>query len=255
MDFKTVAHFRELGGYETKDGKKIKKGLLYRSGELTHLSEEELTVLNSLNIDTVFDLRSAKDYQEKPDAAGNYKILSCPLATPERDADERYKNPATYFDRIKNCDEKTYNYMLYAFAKGYLEFAYNRETVSQIIGALNRHETILFHCFGGKDRTGVVSMLIMLFLGCDYETCKKDYMLHNEISENEFKLYSEMLSKQGLSEWGTKVTTLSFKAWDFLFDSAYMSIFYLYNTIEDYLEDQFGIGKEQIEDWKNYYLE
>ena len=255
MEFKTIGHFRELGGYATQDGRKIKSGLLYRSGELVHVSEEEQALLGSLNIDTVFDLRSADENKSKPDVSGNYKIISCPLASPARDADERYKNPVSYLDKMKNCDEKRYNYMLYSFAKGYLDFAYNTETISQIIQSLNQHKTILFHCFGGKDRTGVVSMLIMLFLGCDYETCKKDYMLHNEITEKEFALYSGMLEKYQFSDWGKKTGVLSFKAWDFLFDCAYMSIFDLYTSIEDYLEDQFGVDQAQIDDWKDFYLE
>ncbi len=253
--FTSIAHFRELGGYTAADGRSIRHGLLYRSGELCHLSDDEHAVLESLGIDTVFDLRSQKDHAEKPDRTGSYQVVCCPLATPERQSDVRYQNPASYFDRMLRADEHYYNYHFHGFAKGYLEFPYNKETLSLVFGALDCHETILFHCFGGKDRTGVVSMLIMAALGCDYETCKRDYMIHNEITRDEFALYLDMVRKQGMNEWAEKIAVLCFKAWEDLFDAAWYSVFDVYKSVGSYLEDQFGITPAQTEDWKNYYLE
>ena len=253
--FTSISHFRELGGYPTADGRNIRHGLLYRSGELCFASDADHAVLESLSIDTVFDLRSLKEQTKKPDRPGSYRVVCCPLASPERESDERYKNPESFFDKLLRADESYYNFRYLGFAKGYLEFAYNRETLSLIFGAMDRHETLLFHCFGGKDRTGVVSMLIMAALGCDYETCKKDYLLHNEITRDEFAQYLENVRKYGMNEWAEKIAVLSFKAWDELFDAAWYSVFEIYKSIGAYLEDQFGITSEQIEDWKNYYLE
>ena len=54
-------NFRELGGYETTDGKHVKKGMFYRCGALADLNEEELAIVRSLGIKTILDLRS--DYE------------------------------------------------------------------------------------------------------------------------------------------------------------------------------------------------
>ena len=254
-EFTTISHFRELGGCKTADGRAIRHGLLYRSGELCHVSDDEHAVLESLGIDTVFDLRSAKDHANKPDRPGSYRVVCCPLAAPERECGERFRNPADYFDKIRTADEHLYNFRFHAFASDYLEFAYNRKTLSQIFAALDRHETLLVHCFGGKDRTGIVSMLIMAALGCDYESCKQNYMLHNEITREETAMYLDMLRKQGLTDWAEKIALLGFRAWEDLFDAAWYSVFDLYNSVEGYLEDQFGVTAEQIADWRSYYLE
>lgn len=253
--FRTISHFRELGGWKTADGRTIRHNLIYRCGELSHISDEELEKLNSLNIKTVYDLRSTEEQKGFPDRTGNYKIVLCPLAKPSIKTDVKYKNPASFIDRMKNADENYYNYSRISFAKGYLEFCYNTETIGKVIESLDRHETFLYHCFGGKDRTGTISMLIMLFLGCDYQTCKEHYMYHKIMTAQEEAEYVKRLEKNEVSDWGIKLGKYYFQVSEELFDCAYYSIFDVYNTIEDYLEDQFGIGKDQIADWKNFYLE
>lgn len=253
--FNTIAHFRELGGCKTTDGKTIKKGYIYRSGELTHVSKKEQIILNSLNIKTVYDLRSIREQQESPDIEGNYRIVLCPLANPERNADEKYKKRINYIEKMRHVDQKYYNFGKFGFGKGYSDFAYNTKTVAKIIESLNRHETFLFHCFGGKDRTGVIAMIIMLSLGCDYEECKKNYMLHKKITVEEQKEYIEFMKKSKFSEYGIKLERYYSEVHEELFDVAYCSIFDVYNTIDEYLEDLYGISREQIDDWRKFYLE
>ena len=255
QEFKTIKHFRQLGGYKTTDGRSIKYDYFFRSGELSFVSDEELQKLNDLRIQTVFDLRSAKEQVEKPDVVGNYKVVLCPLANPERNADDRYKNQASFSEKSKNADERYYNFSRIGFAKGYMEFSYNTPVISKIIEAMNRHEVFLYHCYGGKDRTGVISMLIMLFLGCDYDECKRNYMIHREITLDEQAQYIEKKKQLGYSEYGIKVARYFSEVNEELFDCAWYSIFDVYNTIEDYLEDLYGISKSQIDDWRKFYLE
>ena len=57
LEFKTIMHFRELGGMRTEDGRSIKHGFFYRCGELAGASKEDQEKVNSLNIAYDFDLR------------------------------------------------------------------------------------------------------------------------------------------------------------------------------------------------------
>lgn len=253
--FETIAQFREIGGYKTQDGRTIRYGQIYRSGELTRVSAEEQALLASLNIKTVYDLRSTKEQQALQDVPGNYDVVLCPLAQEKIDVDVKYRNPAGFTDRVIAADESYYNFYKHSFAKGYLEFAYNTATISKIFGSMSRHEIFLYHCFGGKDRTGFISMLLMHILGCDYETCKTDYMLHNSIIAEKEGRYLEKLREKGANEFGIKTARVYSEAAEELFDCAWHSIYSLYNTIDDYLSDRFGIGPEVVNDWKNFYLE
>ena len=255
LDFKTISHFRDIGGEMTKDGRAIKHNLIFRSGELTHVSKQEQGKLHNLNIKTVYDLRSEKEQVSNPDVKGSYDIVSCPLAKPSFKTDVKYQNPINFMDRVKNANESYYNYSKLNFAKDYLEFAYNIEAISKIIESLDRHEVFLYHCFGGKDRTGVISMLIMLFLGCDYETCKAHYMYHSVITVEEEKAYIEMLKKNNFNEAGIKISQYFFEVSEELFDCAWYSIFDVYNTIEDYLYDLFNVDMSRINNWREFYLE
>lgn len=53
IELKGESNFRDLGGYKTKDGKTIKWGQVYRSGKLSNLSDADVVMLDSLNIQTV----------------------------------------------------------------------------------------------------------------------------------------------------------------------------------------------------------
>ena len=70
MDFelKSVKNFRDLGNIKTKDNKKIKENLLFRSASLDSLSEDEYLLLkNKCNLQLVIDFRSETSFINKPD--------------------------------------------------------------------------------------------------------------------------------------------------------------------------------------------
>ena len=58
-------NFRDLGGYATTDGRRIKRGQIYRSGQLSTLSEQDLATLEKLKIRTVVDLRGTSEVQTR----------------------------------------------------------------------------------------------------------------------------------------------------------------------------------------------
>ena len=62
-----VVNFRDVGGYETKDGRFTKWGKLYRSGALLNLDEPDLAYLQQLAITAVCDLRSEEESDKNPD--------------------------------------------------------------------------------------------------------------------------------------------------------------------------------------------
>ena len=66
---------RELGGYKTTDGKKVKWGVLYRSDKLSDLSTDDQEYLSSLGIKNVIDFRSSNEKSEDPD------LIPCLLYT------------------------------------------------------------------------------------------------------------------------------------------------------------------------------
>ena len=48
-------NFRDIGGYRTQDGRSVKWGEVYRSGELPRLTDADVEQLAALDIQTVVD--------------------------------------------------------------------------------------------------------------------------------------------------------------------------------------------------------
>ena len=65
--FRHEHNFRELGGYKTKDGRTVKKGMFYRSGALAFMDERELAAVGRLGLKSVVDLRSTIEHITFPD--------------------------------------------------------------------------------------------------------------------------------------------------------------------------------------------
>ena len=60
-------NLRDLGGYKTQNGKHVKKGYFFRSSRLMDFDQAELEILNSLNIQKIYDLRSKEEVKDAPD--------------------------------------------------------------------------------------------------------------------------------------------------------------------------------------------
>ena len=63
----TVDNFRDLGGIVLENGRVIKDGMIFRSGELFGLSDGDKAELDKLGIDYIFDLRGYDEVEYKPD--------------------------------------------------------------------------------------------------------------------------------------------------------------------------------------------
>ena len=250
----TLVNFRDLGGLEVANGKKIKHGLIYRTAAFEPETQTDFDYIKNMNLNTVIDLRSPSEIAETPDVlpetvkhieavvynSDNYKHLVPTNKT-------KY---AILFMSKKKVDS------LYELMKDvYAYMPYSKDAYSNIFKCMDEHQTFAFHCMAGKDRTGIGALLIELTFGRTYEQCLEQY-LYSDVVRKEFNEYME---------WKTNLAPARKHIKDFakyclyvhkeLFDQAYNAIFSKYNTFQDFLKDVYGITPEQIKDWEEFYLE
>ena len=169
-------NLRDLGSYQTQDGKHVKKGYFFRSSRLMDFDKEELEILNSLHIKKIYDLRSKEEVKDAPDPELKGAEYIHSSAAARTDGTEVNFSPATLI--AENVYSKESNDEFTHKVYGNLPFSYAYKRIFEDIVAGN--VPILFHCSAGKDRTGIAAILILLALGVDEETAMYDYMLTNE---------------------------------------------------------------------------
>lgn len=156
-----MLNFRDFGCLN------IKKGKLFRSATLSDLSLEDQNLLINSNIKTIVDLRGADERAAKEDTPlKGVDNIHLPLSV-IGDA------KVTTYRGLKLPDLIDCYHQLVAID---LKPAWSK--IFDIL--LNSDGGVLFHCSQGKDRTGVVSAMILCALGIDKETIFNDYLLTNQ---------------------------------------------------------------------------
>lgn len=175
-----INNFRDFGGYKTKNGARLKAGLLYRSGDLSRATDTDLEHLHSLGIKTICDLRSEGERQMQPDRipeAKPFTFFNIPMRPiVDYHARSLHRLFSLMFGSERRTDYVAVSYQAYRdYATRYLP------QLKALFQRISNPENlpVLIHCSAGKDRTGVVSSLIQLVLGVPFESAMDDYLKTN----------------------------------------------------------------------------
>jgi protein-tyrosine phosphatase len=185
-------NFRDLGGYETSDGRRVKWGQVFRSDNLGRLTERDISFVQRMGIRTVCDFRTPAEAKKLPDRflpTERGRCLHLPIQHGEFD-------PAGAFERIKSGDIEwmTEAFMIEGYIKNIDDFAPVWSTFFKTLADGSRRP-LVFHCTGGKDRAGVCAALILLSLGVPEETVIYDHGLSNRyIAAVLEKIYDQIRS-------------------------------------------------------------
>lgn len=162
-------NFRDLGGYETADGRLVRWRRLFRSDSLSPVTAEDARLLTEeIGLLAVVDLRTTKEVEHEgrgglADVALHYHHI--PLV------DDVENDPDRPWDRSL---KEAYAHMLGKRA------ARLSEALEAIAGEVSEHPTV-FHCVAGKDRTGIVAALVLALVGVSDEDIVADYALTQEV--------------------------------------------------------------------------
>ncbi len=168
IDVEGCNNFRDIGGYPDEGGRRVRWRLLYRADALHHLSERGVSQLrNELRVESVVDLRSGAEVSIEgrgPLADEAIRFHHLPLFDGDATQAERGVDPSlTLADRY---------YLLARFAG---------EPIRRVLTTLAESDApTVFHCAAGKDRTGVISALVLGLLGVPDRFIVADYAASGE---------------------------------------------------------------------------
>ena len=179
----TAPNLRDLGGWPTADGGRTRSGAVYRSAELSRLHGEDLAAFVGLDVGTVFDLRTAAEVAQQPDALPE----DIRYVTLDVLADAEHAAPAE-LQRIFEDPAQASEYLRQGQAERYFESAYRgfvtlpsaTHAYAALFDAIATSDSpVLYHCTTGKDRTGWATAVLFLLCGVPEEHVWEEYLLTN----------------------------------------------------------------------------
>ena len=192
LDISTVPNLRDVGGYKTRDGATLARGLAYRSDTFNPMSSEQLKKLERAGLKNDYDLRTTSEVKVKPDQMPpgvQYHLLNVM-------ADARSAAPAE-LEALMHQPKKA-NVVLGGgkietlFEESYREFISlpsARSSYRTLFMSLADQQKLpaVFHCTTGKDRTGWAAAALLTLLGVPKDTVMADYMRSNEYTLPQFQ--------------------------------------------------------------------
>lgn len=182
---KSQLNFRDLGGTATADGRRVKPGLLFRSGDFFSLSDEDVLSLEQMGLATIIDFRASREIARRPDrqVPGVKELIHIDIHDAARDTAERFleENNARGLETVLIGD---YIRMVDLHQADFKRFLH--------ILAWSDNLPVVYHCAAGKDRTGMATVFLLTALGVEMDVIWNDYMATNLYS----KAYSENIIRK-----------------------------------------------------------
>ncbi|MFJ8263602.1 tyrosine-protein phosphatase [Rummeliibacillus sp. NPDC094406] len=249
--FEKVMNFRDMGGYQTEDGRSIKKGVFYRSGDLSKMTANDKAVFETLGIRTIFDYRDHGEAKVKPDPVfANVVNIRIPAK-----GNVGFEMPTV---TLKDIDNREFLQKINGdiFTEMYSQMAFNNPSYQKLMEIVQEPDQLglLHHCAAGKDRTGVGGALILLALGIPRDTILVDYLLTNDymkpMRDAMIPILSKHLNEQEMQQFGDIMG-----AKESYLQAVFQAIDQNYGDTDRYLEDEFGLDFSKRQRLQHYYLE
>ncbi len=250
-DLVTFKNFRDMGGLECIDGRKIKQGKLFRAPKIIPETLADMKYLESLKLDCVVDFRCEDELRECPDVLPDGCVyISAPVFSAE---DFKYIVVTKKAKRlVLALGKKHADILLNNKLDSYEVMPFSKQSYGKLFECMDEGKTIAFHCTEGKDRTGIAALFIEYALGRDEKDIREEYLRSNIARRNKNRQNLRLI---GISQKLIDTVAFCESTHDELFDIAHKVMLEKYPSVPAFLESEYGVTSERAEKWKRYYLE
>ena len=247
-----IANFRDIGGITTRLGK-IQDKRLIRSGELFQLSETDISALqNDYNLKLILDLRSATEVANHPDSPiPGARYLNLDVMADLEKGNPGFEGILNKLDlsRVDNHMKQVYRDVILNERASHEYGKFMREIANLSDGSA------LFHCYAGKDRTGLGAAILLDVLGASQDDIYADYMLTNAMREKTNNEICQATAKQyNLSAEQTEALRQFLLVKEDYIDETYRVINETYGSAENYILSGLKVAPETLEEIRMKYL-
>jgi protein-tyrosine phosphatase len=251
IDLEGEPNFRDLGGYETADGRSVKWGEVYRSGQLPDLTDADLERLQALGLRTVVTFLvpgEIEKYGEDRLPEGAHQVR-----LPIR-GERAEKLSLQAGDAIKSGDFSALPADLNPeFHRLLLDDG--REEYAALLRELGDPENrpLVFHCSGGVHRTGTATAILLSVLGVPWKTIREDYLLSNlyraeEIEEQLERIRNKVAADRGISPDEVDMANVEafYRLEGHYIDAALEKAVEEYGSMEGFIRDGLGLTDDEV---------
>lgn len=247
-------NFRDIGGYETRDGRKIRLGLIYRSGELPRLTDEDVEKLRALGVKTVvnFLTPSEIEYRGKDRLPEGAREISIPITGEIADIPDAAAqlvearktgdfrkfppafNPQVHKDLVSGLADSQYSELFELLAD-------------------ESNYPLVYHCSHGVHRTGTATALLLSALHVPWETVREDYLMSNATRKPEVlprvKQLENLATDLRISDDEQMANSEAIRAFYILkpgyIDASLDGAVEKYGSLDRYLEEGLGVNTQR----------
>ena len=245
-------NFRDLGGYPTGDGRRVRWRRLFRSGTLSRLTPADQRVLAELHVRTICDLRSSRERLQEPgtwmpdrsrrlswdyELEGDAVMGAFRVGTP---TPERVREAITDF--YLSAPER---------------FAARLGSIFRVMAT--DEAPLIVHCTAGKDRTGFVAAILLRALGVTESEVLSDYALTDRVVDYEELYRAGAFQQTGawafLSQLPSEVRAPLLAADPAYLQAMLRQIDERYGSLTTYLHERLEVDTAMLDTLRDLYLE
>jgi protein-tyrosine phosphatase len=228
-------NFRDLGGYPTEDGRRVKWRRLFRSGNMEALTARDLETILSLGLKFVCDFRSTSERERSPfEWAGKHGLNYW-----TRDHIHSLGNLQALMRSEVATPAEAHDAMCEIYRELPKEQAPAYRELFRMLAADDL--PLVFNCSAGKDRTGLAAALVLTTLCVPHEAIVQDYLLSNQTFRRRapYKGYENIRISPDIAEvvGGTHADFLA---------TAFATIEGRWDSVSGYLRRELGVTQDMV---------
>lgn len=245
-----MGYIRDLKGIKNKQGKTLKEHFLIRSASLDEPTVEQIKFLNEIKPKRIFDLRNEDEARNDPDFIPdgckyyNYSLIDADL------------NGVVKMDRKKQLEMLTKLPPMIDCYRGMFTDDFSLKNIKKVIRSIVLEDGFptIVHCATGKDRAGVITMILLMLLDVDYKIIVEDYLKQRPL------YIKKAIVLFILAFIGSRKLSSAKKAYDYYaikreyIDEAINTINKNFESFDSFIKNYIGLTEEDIKKFKEKAL-